>query len=124
LRAGEQAHRFAERKTVLRSGSLDRLELVEQPLESVAIDFDPAPTHQVKAVGCGEQFLNFRLGQRFAIEADAHLEVEERLRAEASRRLASDVAVTCGRGGRFERQAAGTRTMMPAASRRGASVSS
>jgi hypothetical protein len=44
----------------------------------------------VKAVGCGEQLLNFRLGQRFAVEADAHLEVEERLRAEARRRVASD----------------------------------
>ena len=69
---------------------LDRLELVEQPPESVAIDFDPASTHQVKAVGCGEQLPNLRLGQRFAIEADAHLEVEERLRANARRRLASD----------------------------------
>ena len=59
-------------------------------LESLAIDFDPASAHQVKAVRRGEQLLNLRLGQRFAVEADAHLEVEQRLRAKARRRLAPD----------------------------------
>ena len=68
----------------------DRSELVEHPAESFAIDFDPASAHQVQAVRRGEQLLNLRLGQRFAVEADAHLEVEQRVRAEARRRLAPD----------------------------------
>ncbi len=72
------------------SGRLHGAELVEHLPESFAIDLDPASAHQVKAVRRGEQLLNLRLGQRFAVEADAHLEVEQRLRAKARRRLAPD----------------------------------
>ena len=90
MRAGEQAHRFAEGEAVLRRGRLHGSELVEHPAESVAIDFDPASAHQVQAVRRGEQLLDLRRGQRFAVEADAHLEVEQRVRAETRRRLAPD----------------------------------
>ena len=93
-------------------------------VESVAIDFDPASAHQVKAVRRGEQLLDLRLGQRFAVDGHAHLEVEQRFRTEPDGGLSPTVAVTCGRGGRLARQPAGTRTMTPAVSRRGISVSS
>ena len=50
VRAGEQAHRFAEGEAVLRRGRLHGSELVEHPAESFAIDLDPAAAHQVQAV--------------------------------------------------------------------------
>src|SRR5258707_5920880 len=90
MRAGEEAHRFAEGEAVLRRGRFHRSELVEHLLESFAIDFDPASAHQVQAVRCSEQLLNLSLGERFAVEADAHLEVEQRVRAQTRRRLAPD----------------------------------
>ena len=90
MRAGEEAHGFAERQAVFRSGRLHRSELVQHPAESLAIDFHPASAHQVQASRRGEQLLDLRLGQRFAVEADTHLEVEQRVRAETRRRLAPD----------------------------------
>src|SRR6202030_3757985 len=43
-----------------------------------------------QAVRRGEQLLNLGGGQRFAVECDAHLEVEQRVGAETRRRLAPD----------------------------------
>ena len=58
------------------------------------------------------------------VKADVHLEVEQRIVPSPDGGLPPTVAVTCGRDGRLARQAFGTRTMTPAASRRGTSVSS
>src|SRR5437763_895659 len=81
--ASEQTHGVPEGEAVLRCGGLHRSELVEHPAESLAIDFDPASAHEVKAVRRGKQLLNLHLGQRFAVEADPHLEVEQRFSAES-----------------------------------------
>src|SRR6266567_2791098 len=90
MRAGEEAHRFAEGEAFRCGGRLHGSELVEHLLESFAIDLDPAPAHEVKSVRRGEQLRNLSLGQRFAVKADAHLEVEQRLRAKARWRLDPD----------------------------------
>ncbi len=92
MRAGNEAHRFAEGQAALRRGRFHGSELVEHPAEFFPVDLDPPSAHQVQAVGRGEELLDFRLGQRFAVERDAHLEVEQRLLAEARGRLAADGA--------------------------------
>ena len=50
MRAGNEAHRFAEGQAAIRRGRFHRAELVEHPTEFLPVDFDPPSAHQVKAV--------------------------------------------------------------------------
>ena len=77
MRAGEQAHRLAEREAVLPGFCFDRSKLREHPAKPVSIDFYPASAHEMQAVRRGQQRFNLCRRQRITIEADAHLEFEQ-----------------------------------------------
>ncbi len=75
------------------------------------------PRRNLQAVGAGEQRVDLLGGERLAVECDAHLEIEQRFGADARAGvLVPIVAVARGRDGRPLCQAAGSRTITPAAS--------
>ena len=75
-RAGQQAHRFAERQAA-GCRLLDRLEARQHALQSLAIDFHPAAPYELQAVGAGQELPDLRRTQGLAIEAQFHAEIEQ-----------------------------------------------
>jgi hypothetical protein len=49
----------------------------------LAVHFHPAAAHQRESIRLGQQLLDLRGGERFTIQRDAHLEIEQRLMADA-----------------------------------------
>jgi hypothetical protein len=51
----------------------------------LVIQFDPFPAHQREPVGLRQQIADFGSRQRFAVEGDLHLEVEQRVLSQPRR---------------------------------------
>ena len=87
--AGQQAHRLTEGKPVAGGATLDRVELLQGPAEALAVDLDPFAADQREAVRLGQQLLDLRRGEAFALQRHLHPEIEKRVHPELGRRLAA-----------------------------------
>ena len=101
VRTGKQAHRFTESKTVLRSGRLGRWNCSRSRLSLSRSTSTQRPrTGEGRWMRASRGSI-FGLGQRFAVEGDAHLKSRSASAPRPDSRLPPTVAVTCGRGGRI-----------------------
>src|SRR5439155_25484963 len=55
VRAGQHAHRLAERQSVGLGAALDRLELLERTAQPLMVDLDPFPANKDKSVGLRQE---------------------------------------------------------------------
>src|SRR5262249_46961584 len=70
--------------------ALYRTKLIEDRLELVMIELDPAAAKEVKTIGPLQQSCDLGFRQLFPIERYFHLEIEERIRADACRVFATE----------------------------------
>ena len=75
--SGEHAHGLSETDPALCRGVLDLAEALDHALQSLPVNFNPAPANQRKPIGLSQQSLDFSRGQRLAIQHNLHSEVEE-----------------------------------------------
>ena len=88
--AGGEPHRFREGDATLGGRPLEPPEFVDHLLERLAADFHPLTAQEPQAVGARQQRVDLVGGERGAIQRDAHIEIEQRFRADTRRRLGPD----------------------------------
>ena len=69
---------------------LEQLPMVEGLLELLAIDLDPFAAEQHQPLARGQQLAAFGFGQRFAVEAHRHVEIQQAIQTGRARRRRAD----------------------------------
>ena len=89
-RAGKHPHRLGETHPLASGEGFGVGKLRHRLFETGAIDLDPLAAQERQSVRSGEQRVDFRLRQRFAIERRRDLEIEQSVKAKGRRLAAAD----------------------------------
>ena len=89
IRAGQQPHGLAEGQAVVLGRALRFAEARDDALQVLAVEFDPPPSHQREPIRPSQQIADFGGCERFTIERDFHMEIEQRVLSQSRRRLSA-----------------------------------